>query len=422
MTVREEVRQRIEQDPELIRIRKKIESGKATYADTAAYSNRAGKLLGEVFSRRLPEIPLEEREPLCVELLHDRYIDINAAVDTAQRFMDEALGIHIAPQHAPFDNERGHQIGSSLRDLSKPAETLQRRSRAATETATKAIHDDRMKAESKFRHRAGLDCRITRVAVNGCCEWCSKVAGRYRYGEEPDDIYRRHDNCDCTVTFENGRKRQDVWSKREWEVPKPGAGAGDPVVFTKEQAEALQKEKQLSVLNNERISNQSRAISIFNDYEVPDGAFITSQSIIDNMQTTSIGKEILDYIESVDEVFIRLDHKTVRVDANDKPIYGEEVQGDIVVYLLMCENAERAARTVIHECTHRRYGIGQSQWAECVCFAQELKHKYKRDYLTFDEKERIIKAVQEGYPEYNWRKGGLINGERQSHYRPPEKR
>ena len=60
-----------------------------------------------------------------------------------------------------------------------------------------------------------------------CCPWCSKVAGRYTYGEEPDDIYRRHDNCDCTVTFENGRKRQDVWSKREWEAPKEGAGAGE---------------------------------------------------------------------------------------------------------------------------------------------------------------------------------------------------
>lgn len=254
MTVQEEVRQRIEQDPELIRLRKKIESGKATYADTAAYSNRAGKLLGEVFSRRLPDIPLEEREPLCVELLHDRYIDINAAVDTAQRFMDEALGIHIAPQHAPFDSERGHQIGSSLRDLSKPVETLQRRSRAATETATKSMHDDRMKAESKFRHRAGLDCRITRVAVNGCCPWCSKVAGRYAYGEEPDDIYRRHDNCDCTVTFENGRKRQDVWSKREWEAPEPDAGAGDSVVLTKEQARSAGAEQPIRFSKAEKMA------------------------------------------------------------------------------------------------------------------------------------------------------------------------
>lgn len=248
MTVREEVRERIERDALLAKLRKKIESGKGTYADTAAYSVRAGKLLGEIFSRRLPEIPLEEREPLCVDLLHDQYIDINVAVDTVQRFRDEAQGFHLAPQHAPFDSKRGHQIGSSLRDLSKPVEVLQRRAKAAPETAVKAMHDDRMKAESKFRHRAGLDCRITRVAVNGCCPWCSKVAGRYVYGEEPDDIYRRHDNCDCTVTFENGRKRQDVWSKREWEVPGKDAGAGDSVVLTKEQARKLQDKHQLKRL------------------------------------------------------------------------------------------------------------------------------------------------------------------------------
>ena len=234
MTVQEEVRERLARDAQLVRLRKKIESGKATYTDTAAYSIRAGKLLGEVFSRRLPEIPPEQREQLCVDLLHDQYIDINAAVDTVQRFMDEAQGLHLAPQHAPYNAERSHKIGSSLRDLSKPVETLQRRAKAAPETAVKAMHDDRMKSEAKFRHRAGLDCRITRVAVNGCCPWCSDVAGRYRYGEEPDDIYKRHDNCDCTVTFENGRQRQDVWSKREWEAPKEGAGAGDPVVLTEE--------------------------------------------------------------------------------------------------------------------------------------------------------------------------------------------
>ena len=422
MTVQEEVRQRIESDVLLARLRKKIDSGNGTFDDSFAYSDRAGRLLGEIFAQRLPGIPLAEREALCVELLRDRYTDINNLCDAVQKALDQANGLHLKPQRAPFEEARAHKIGHSTADQTVPEKTQQRRSRSATETMTRSMHDDRMQAEAKFRSRAGLKCYITRKAVSGCCAWCTAMAGRYEYGEEPDDVYRRHDNCDCTVTFENGRKRQDVWSKREWEAPEPGAGAGDPVVFTKEQAEALQKEKQLSVLNNERISNQSRAISIFNDYEVPDGAFITSQSIIDNMQTTSIGKEILDYIESVDEVFIRLDHKTVRVDANDKPIYGEEVQGDIVVYLLMCENAERAARTVIHECTHRRYGIGRSQRAECVCFAQELKHKYQRDYLTFDEKKRIIKAVQEGYPEYNWRKGGLINGERQSHYRPPEKR
>lgn len=250
MTVREEAQWCIRKDGMLAEIRKKIRSGKATYEDTAAYSARAGKMIGALFSRRLPEIPPEEREQLCVELLHDQYIDINAAVDAAQRYLDERLGIQLAPQHAPFDSERGHQIGSSLRDLSKPVETLQRRAKAATETTVKSMHDDRMKTEAKFRSRAGLNCFITRKAVSGCCAWCTAMAGRYAYGEEPDDIYRRHDNCDCTVTFENGRKRQDVWSKREWEAPEPGAGAGDAVVLTEEQARELEAKHLPEVLTN----------------------------------------------------------------------------------------------------------------------------------------------------------------------------
>lgn len=240
MTVREEVRERIERDALLAKLRKKIDSGKADFNDTFLYSDRAGKLLGEIFSRRLPDIPLEEREARCVELLRDRYTDINALCDRVQKALDEAQGLHLAPQHAPFNGERAHQIGSSLRDLSKPEETLQRRAESAPATATRAMHDDRMEAESKFRSRAGLKCWITRKTDGKCCEWCDKMAGRFEYGEEPDDIYRRHDNCGCSVTFENGRQRQDVWSKREWEAPEPGAGAGERVVLTKEQAEALQ--------------------------------------------------------------------------------------------------------------------------------------------------------------------------------------
>lgn len=238
MTLREEVSRKIGRDALLARLRRKIDSGKGTYADSFAYSDRAGKLLGEVFSRRLPDIPPEEREALCAELLHDRYTDINSVTDSVQKAQDAAQGLHLAPQHAPFNNERAHQIGSATADQTVPVETQQRRAKSATATMTRAMHDDRMKAEAKFRSRAGLKCYITRMTDGKCCPWCSKVAGRYEYGREPDGIYRRHDNCSCTVTFENGRKRQDVWSKREWEAPKEGAGAGDPVVFTAEQVAA----------------------------------------------------------------------------------------------------------------------------------------------------------------------------------------
>ena len=231
MTVQDEIRQRIEKDVLLARLRRKIDTGKADFNDTFLYSDRAGKLLGEIFSRRLPDIPLEEREALCVELLRDRYTDINQLIDRVQRVLDEAQNLHIAPQHAPFRNERAHKIGNATADPTVPVETQQRRAESAPATMTRAMHDDRMKKEADFRSRAGLQCYITRKTDGKCCEWCDKMAGRYEYHSEPKDIYRRHDNCGCSVTYENGRQRKDVWSKRTWEAPEPGAGAGELVNF-----------------------------------------------------------------------------------------------------------------------------------------------------------------------------------------------
>lgn len=56
-------------------------------------------------------------------------------------------------------------------------------------------------------------------------------------------MFKRHDNCTCIVTFEQGSFRQDVWSKRSWEAPKTGAGAPPPKVFSQEEADRLEQEK-----------------------------------------------------------------------------------------------------------------------------------------------------------------------------------
>lgn len=272
-----DVKQRIENDKKLSKLRQKVNSGKATYADTAAYSTHVGNLLGDTFAQHILSVSPELREALTVELLHDRYMDINAIIDRVQKSMDEAQGLHLAPQHSPFYDDRAHQIGSALADPTVPDETIKRRARAATATATKSMHDDRMKSEAKFRSRAGLKCFITRKAVSGCCAWCTAMAGRFEYGEEPDDIYRRHDNCDCTVTFENGRKRQDVWSKREWEVPEPGAGAGEPVRLTAEQARKLQEKHQLKRLTN---GSEKRIIKLsINLFDPSDPIYLDALSI-----------------------------------------------------------------------------------------------------------------------------------------------
>ena len=76
--------------------------------------------------------------------------------------------------------------------------------------------DDTMKRNAVFQSNAGVPPKIVRRSPGWCCEWCAKLEGTYLYPDDvPDDVYRRHDNCNCIVEFYPGDgTKQDVWSKQ----------------------------------------------------------------------------------------------------------------------------------------------------------------------------------------------------------------
>lgn len=82
--------------------------------------------------------------------------------------------------------------------------------------------DDTMKRNAEFQSRAGVSPKIVRKSPTKCCPWCDALVGEYKYPDDvPDDVYRRHDNCNCIVEFYPGDgKKQDVWSK-QWQEAEP---------------------------------------------------------------------------------------------------------------------------------------------------------------------------------------------------------
>lgn len=240
-------------DKRLSALRKKIVSGKGTFSDTFDYTSYSANLMGQLFSGEVLDMPEEERKSTCISLLRDRYSDINALLDTTQRALDKAQGLALAPRHVPFDEERAAQIGDSLTDKTVPDETIVRRAGSAPVTAVRSMHDDYIEENAEFRSKAGLQCYINRVTDGKCCKWCSKMAGRFEYGDEPDGIFRRHDNCGCSVTYECGRQRQNVWTKKTWEVPETDAGAPPPTVFSQEQARKTEQEKLAQIVHKPSI-------------------------------------------------------------------------------------------------------------------------------------------------------------------------
>ena len=211
-----------------------------TMEEAFRYNSQKATIVGNVLSDFV--LDLEDRENTFYDILKQQHIDINELLADVQKLLDEKTGVNLEPQTAPFPAERVRQAAHSLVDPTVSDETIQRRAKSTAENITMSFSDDYMKANAEFRSNAGLKCYITRITDGNCCKWCDGVAGRYEYGEEPEKIYRRHDNCKCSVTYENGRKRQDVWSKKSWETPETDKSEYKPEVLDYEQAKAVENE------------------------------------------------------------------------------------------------------------------------------------------------------------------------------------
>lgn len=207
--------------------------------DMAEINQKSAEILGEIVSENV--FNFYNIEAVC-KGIQRRYCDkMNETNSALQKKYDEKNGLQITPQKADFPTERVTQIAESLTDTTVPPETIQRRARNAIENVANSFHDDYVRKNAEFRSKAGIKCYIVRETNGRCCAWCSSLAGRYLYADAPDDIFRRHDNCTCTVTFVNGRERQDVWSKKKWKVYPILKVPYQPIKLKRNQAENLQK-------------------------------------------------------------------------------------------------------------------------------------------------------------------------------------
>ena len=267
--MKKQLDERLNADSRLKVIAEKINLKTADFKDTAEYSEIVSKYISEVIQDNIGEITVPlGKQFVCNSLLKDHYERINGVLGTVQASVDEKLNIHIAPQKAPFPLERVMQVAHSLEDPTVPPETIVRRAGAPVENVAKSFHDDYIKKNAKFRNDAGLKCYLVRTTDGNCCDWCTQIAGRYDYATAPDDIFRRHDNCGCTTIYENGRQRQDVWTKKSWEVPEIQDKEYKPTVFDSDQAKELEKKNlQYKGLTGDDGSGIIKALTI-DDFEL----------------------------------------------------------------------------------------------------------------------------------------------------------
>jgi hypothetical protein len=204
-------------DSTLTHIKHKIENGTATMEDTSIYARRMGELLRKSIESTTKPDDLPDgkmyyniAQSILEPLLRGNYDDINAICAEVQSALDAKKGIGLKPQKADFPAERIRAAigGAAVKETAEHA--IQVLGRTA-ENITGSFQTDYIKKNAEFRGKAGLTCYIERKDGFRCCDWCAGLAGRYRYPDEvPKDVYRRHDNCTCDVSYVSEKGRQNV--------------------------------------------------------------------------------------------------------------------------------------------------------------------------------------------------------------------
>lgn len=211
-------------DRRIAQISKRVRDGTATFVDGHDYAERLGEnlsraLITNLNANTLPDGKLYYNiaKRTVTPALEENYNLTNDVAADIQKILDEDVGIGLNAVRADFPKER---IQGLIDKMTADGITLEEALVWLAEPIinnSEAFFDDFIDANAKARTEMGLKATITRTVVGGCCSWCAALAGTYDYDSAPPEIYQRHEFCRCTVTYQSGRKSQNVWSKRSWE-------------------------------------------------------------------------------------------------------------------------------------------------------------------------------------------------------------
>lgn len=286
----------LKKDTELLKISEKIRNNKANFEDTAKYSEIVSNYIAKVIQDSVGNIssPMG-KEYVCKELLNSYYSLINDVLEKVQVSVDSKNNIHIRPQQAPVPTERIEQVAHSLEDKTVSEDVIKRRCGSPVANVAKSFHDDFIQKNADFRNKAGLKCYITRHSSGNCCKWCSSIAGKYLYKDAPHDVFRRHDNCNCTVTYENGKQRQNVWSKEKWQAKETPKEEYKPVKLNHEQAKAIQQNN----LNysNSLVKDKQAKMRDFIKQTGQDRDYFREQNYLNNELISNYAKNDKKYVD-----------------------------------------------------------------------------------------------------------------------------
>lgn len=206
---------------------KALKNKKADYKDANEFAVEVGKILADTFQDKIKTEDLPDGkmyyniakrliEPNMVRN-HDLVSEYSKEV---QSQLNKKANISIKAQKADLNQDRIDKLVDKITKydsyddgkwlLNEPIINF-----------SQSVVDETIKKNANLHYKSGLNPKIIRKERGNCCDWCKEIVGTYSYPDVPEDIYRRHRHCRCTVDYFPGDgKRQDVWSKKWKDIEK----------------------------------------------------------------------------------------------------------------------------------------------------------------------------------------------------------
>ena len=211
----------ISKNTAIAKLREAVQNGTATYIEAEEFAYEVGVALAEAFSIHLSTSVLPDgklhfniADRVLRPLFEDDHKMVSEIATQVQTVLNRKAGINIKAQTAKVDIDRIEGFINKLSDADN-FDDVAWVLRDPVVNYSQSVVESVLKANVDFQGKAGLRPRIIRKTERKCCKWCNGLAGEYDYPDVPDDVYRRHENCRCTVDYDPGTgRRQNVHTKR----------------------------------------------------------------------------------------------------------------------------------------------------------------------------------------------------------------
>lgn len=204
--IKQEFQDSVNNDPKCQNLYKKIRSGDASYKTGSQLAVRIGEILGKVLKRYAPttsvyDWDLSDLLPKSLGLDHSM---VATACKQIQENMNKDAGLGIKPKEPKFNWDRVNGMIKELEDHADNFGDIEKSFYDQLCNFSQNVVDDAIRDNMQLMARAGIKTQVVRQAEFKACEWCRDVAGTYDYAEvknQGNDVWRRHDNCRCTIDF-----------------------------------------------------------------------------------------------------------------------------------------------------------------------------------------------------------------------------